>query len=460
MRIGIVSLGCDKNLVDTEYLAGVLESRGHEVVGQGIVDNVDVLVLCTCGFIESAREESMAALLAYADAKKRLGNPRRLVMAGCLAQRWAQEMQAELPDVDAFAGVGRPETLANLIEEIGKNDSPRPERAATAAAAIPPPSMRIAHPLPRKRLDAAPFGYLKIADGCDHACSFCAIPAMKGPYSSVPREILLDETRALIASGVRELNLIAQDVSPYGRDLYKDYALADLLRDLCRLEGDFRVRVLYFYPSGLTASFLEVFASEPRICRYLDIPLQHFDPEALRAMRRPQSEAAVADRIGELRRAVPDVVLRTTLIVGFPGESPKAFQNLLRGVQRMRFEWLGAFAFSPEEDTPAAAMPNQVDPRAAKRRLDRLMQIQAEITAEIQTQQIGRVLRVLVESVSEDGRQARGRSYREAPEVDGEIIVRLDGDADHAPRVGEFVEVRITDADMYDLIGEPASPDR
>ena len=315
--------------------------------------------------------------------------------------------------------------------------------------------MKSDRPLPRKRLDASPAAYLKIADGCDHACSFCAIPAMKGPYASVPREILLDEARGLLESGVRELNLIAQDLAPYGSDLYPDYALPDLLRDLCRLPGDYWVRLLYLYPAALTPRFLEVLAGEDKICKYVDLPLQHLDPAILKAMRRPSGDSDAARRIAQLRRAVPEIAIRTTMIVGFPDETKKAFQNLLKGVQEIGFDRLGAFTFSPEEDTPAAELPNQVPEKTAARRHDRLMRTQAEVSLRLQRKQVGRTLRVLVETVGGDTLEVRGRSQREAPEIDGEIIFQADGAVDSETlkrlRPGDFVEAEIVGADVYDL---------
>jgi ribosomal protein S12 methylthiotransferase len=329
-------------------------------------------------------------------------------------------------------------------------------RAEDAEALIlcPPPLTGARHPLPRKRLDDLPYAYLKIADGCDHACSFCAIPAMKGPYASVPRETVLDEARGLLDSGARELNLIAQDLVPYGRDLYGDYGLPDLLGDLCRIEGDFWIRLLYFYPAGLTPRFLEVFAREEKICKYLDMPLQHLDPAILKAMRRPSGDAGAREQIERLRAAVPEAVIRTTMIVGFPGETAQAFNRLLRGVEQIRFDWLGVFKYSPEEGTPAREMPGRVSARTALRREAKLLETQQRITAASLARQVGRRLRVLIESVSDDGREARGRSWREAPEVDGSVIVDLGGGSRKGlPRRGDFLDVEIAQARVYDLVG-------
>jgi ribosomal protein S12 methylthiotransferase len=457
MKIALITLGCDKNTVDTEYLAGVLTARGHEVAVEGEQRALDVAVLFTCGFIESAREESLDATWQFCEARDRVGNPRRVILAGCLGQRMGEsesEDDEDFPPVDAVAGVGHPEALADLVEAVAAAG----DDEEMVFPIIPPPQMTMDHPVPRLRLDHSPAAYLKIADGCNHTCSFCAIPSMKGAYVSVPREIVLEEARALLDSGARELDLVAQDLAPYGRDLYGEaYGLPELLEALCRLEGDFRIRLLYLYPAGLTDRFLEVFAREEKICKYLDIPLQHLDQDVLRAMRRPDAGGGIAERIERVRQAVPTVAIRTTMIVGFPGETSQAFKNLLRAVEEIRFDWLGAFCFSPEEGTPASEMEAQVPTKTAERRLDRLMRLQAELTAEELAEWVGQRLRVLVETVSAEQNEVRGRSYREAPEVDGEVILRWhEGDPENwleRLRPGDFVEVEITDSDTYDLIG-------
>ena len=468
MKIGIVTLGCDKNSVDTEHLAGILAQRGHEIAVEGTQDVLDVLIIYTCGFIEAARAQSIDIIEGYLETKQKIGNPRRLILAGCLTQRYGEEMRPELPAVDAIVGVGRPQELADLIEQL--------DAGTSAPAPITPPSMRQDRPLPRKRLDTAPSAFLKISDGCNHSCTFCAIPAIKGPYVSVPREQLLAEAHDLLASGVRELNLIGQDLAPYGRDLYTDYGLPELLRDLCRLDGDFWIRLLYLYPAGLTPRFMEVFAAEPKICKYLDIPLQHLDPHILKSMRRPSEEFNAIRHIQDLRRNIPGIVIRTTMIVGFPGETPEAFQNLMDGIQEIAFERLGAFVYSNEEGTDAATMNNAVSEREAERRIDRLMKTQALVSKKIQRTQVGQNLRVLVEFISENGAEARGRSYREAPEVDGEVIIQLAPDGQKKRRgsarvsakkvnpapnlkIGDFVDVQIIASDPYDLYAEIQPPD-
>ena len=462
LKIGIITLGCDKNTVDTEYLAALLEDRGHEIVIEGEQSALDALVVYTCGFIGDARDQSCDTIRAFSRTKREFGNPRRLIMVGCLCQREPDKLREQLPEVDAFFGVGRPRELADLIEEIAMRPADAGDLAGCASDApnapshpnIPAPLMRMDAPLRRKRLDNGPFAYLKIADGCNHACSFCAIPAMKGPYISVPREIVLQEAADLVRGGVREINLIAQDISPYGRDLYDDYELPDLLRDLAAIEGDFWLRLLYFYPAGLTPRFMNTFQNEPKICKYLDIPLQHLDSRILKAMNRPAGDEGLMRRIAELRQAIPDIVLRTTMITGFPGETPAAFQNLLKGIGEIQFERLGAFAYSPEQGTPAAEMGGAVSAATARHRLDLLMKSQAKISLALQRRMIGKTLRVLVESIDASGKLAIARSYREAPDVDGNIIITLPSREKAGITIGDFLNVRITKARTHDLVAE------
>jgi ribosomal protein S12 methylthiotransferase len=300
------------------------------------------------------------------------------------------------------------------------------------------------------RLDRRPYAFLKIADGCNHRCAFCAIPLIKGPLRSVPRRILLDEAQALLDSGAREIALIAQDVSAYGHDLYARYRLPDLLEDLLALEGAFWVRLLYVYPGGLDERLIELLARHPKMCPYLDLPLQHLDVGVLRRMRRPQPSLNVERLVGRLRERIPGLALRTTMMVGFPGEDRAAFERLLAGVKRIRFDRLGAFVFSPERDTAATSMPDRPLPRTAQRRFDRLMRLQATISAELAAAQIGRTVHVLIESADGERNEYVGRTARDAPEVDGVVKV-------HSARplqIGSFVEVKVTAAETYDLIGE------
>jgi len=474
-RVGLVVLGCDKNSVDNEYLAAALARRGALVTGDPIGDGpVDAVVVATCGFTDEARAQSLATILKWAELKRRAPHPMGLYVWSCMGQRWAGELLEGIPELDGVAGVGHFEQLAQAIltGTRHRRHSVFPE-AQSSQFNIQHSKLKIKHSpcvtvpprLGRLRLDSRPYAFLKIADGCNHRCTFCAIPSMKGPLRSVPRGTVLEEARALLASGARELNLIAQDVSAYGQDLYSHYRLADLLEGLLALDGDFWVRLLYVYPGGLNQRLIELLAQHPKLCPYLDLPLQHLDVGVLRRMKRPQPALNIERLVAHLRERIPDLALRTTMMVGFPGEDGAAFERLLAGVERIRFDRLGAFVFSPEEGAPATAMSNIPPRRTALRRLDRLMRLQAEISAKLleewvdrtgqtsrtsQTGQTGRTVRVLVESRDEATGQYLGRTIRDAPEVDGVVKLHSAGPLN----VGTVVDVTITAAETYDLIGE------
>lgn len=444
MRVGIVTLGCDKNTVDNEYLAGLLEEAGCELV---LSDNqmqgapLDAVVVTTCGFIGSAKAQSVDAIVELAERKRNEGNPRKIFVAGCLAQRYADELLAEIPEIDGLVGVGQFKRLAEMI--LGGAE----ERKAVAQV----PQVDIYQHLHRRRLDGRPYAFLKISDGCNHACSFCSIPLMKGKLRSVEPAILLEEARRLLAQGVRELNLVAQDLSMYGMDRWKDYRLPELLRDLCALVGDFWVRCLYFYPGNVTEPFLEMMAREPKIVPYLDMPLQHLDPEVLRRMKRPFHEVNTHEVVGRLRAAIPDLALRTTMIVGFPGETPAAHRNMLEGIARLRFDRLGAFEYSREEDTPAGRMAEQVGARTSKKRWHAVMAAQAGIARELNQRRVGQRTRVLIEGQDPHEKMWVGRSSAEAPEIDGKVFV----DSPTPLQVGSFIEAEITHAEVYDVYARP-----
>lgn len=452
MKIGLVILGCDKNTADAEHLAGLLTSRGHEVAAEGAQEQLDAALILSCGFIRDAREENYAVIADLCAFKKQKGNPRRVVVAGCLPQYEQKELAARFPDVDAWLGVGQLESWVEALEKLDGGEG--------GLAGFHEPDMAESQPLPRQRLDGLGHAFLKIADGCDHRCAFCAIPSIKGPYRSVPLEWLVEEARALVEIGVKELVLIGQDLAPYGRDLEGEVDLPRLLRELCALEGDFRVRMLYLYPSGLTDALLEVMSSEPKICPYLDIPLQHLSPKVLKKMGRPDWECLVEERIALFRKALPDLTLRTTFIVGFPGEGEGDFKELLEGMKRLRFDWMGAFLFSPEKGTAAESLPGPVNPAKAQRRLDKLMKAQQVITQEKLAEQEGRTLRVLVEGVDAETGLLVGRSCREAPEVDGCVFLE-DGPELSQDQLGtgDFVLAEILEADVYDLFGRLTAGD-
>lgn len=448
MRIGLVILGCDKNTVDAEHFAGMLARRMPDSVQVlALTDeappppDLAAVVIYTCGFILDARMESIEAIVAWGRCKMDAGNPARLYVAGCLSQRHAAELRVEFPEVDGFFGVHEMAALADRLCASGVQSS-----AFTDQMDRTPP---------RQRLDARPYAFLKIADGCNHACTFCVIPAIKGACRSVPRETLLAEARMLLDSGVREINLIAQDTTAYGRDRYKTYRLADLLRDLCALPGEFWVRCLYCYPGGITDALVEQLASQPKIVPYLDMPLQHTSPNVLRAMKRPEADQDIPALVARLRQAIPKLVLRTTMMVAFPGETARDHRHMLAMMERLAFEWLGAFIFSPEDGTPAATMPGQVSRRTAARRHDAVMAAQAEITERFNMNRQGTRTRALIEAYDPDLGLWRGRSAAEAPEVDGCLLIRS---GPHL-RPGQFVAATLEEASVYDMTATVAQPE-
>ncbi|HNR30188.1 MAG TPA: 30S ribosomal protein S12 methylthiotransferase RimO [Candidatus Hydrogenedentes bacterium] len=444
MRVGLVTLGCDKNSVDTEYLAALLEDAGHELSLDPEPDAtgaLDAVVITTCGFIADAKRQSVQAVVDWAERKREAGSPKRLLVAGCLAQRYADDLLKEIPEIDGIVGVGQFREIARMVG--ADEDAPRKDVHEVPSVAIYPF-------LRRKHLGGAPHAFLKISDGCNHACTFCSIPLMKGKLRSVDRDTLLREAEQLIAQGVREINLIAQDLTAYGRDTGdKALRLPALLRDLDAIDGDFWIRCLYCYPGGVTDEFLETLRDCPKIVPYLDMPLQHLDPTMLRLMKRPYRAVNTFELVGRLRDAVPGIALRTTMIVGFPGETARAHDRMLEGLGELAFNWVGVFAYSREEDTPAATMPHQTRDATRARRKEAVLELQAQITAMYNRDRVRGRARVLVERFDPERGQWIGRTAGEAPEIDGCVYV-------HSPeplRVGEFVEIEIVDADVFDVSG-------
>ncbi|MBI2425906.1 MAG: 30S ribosomal protein S12 methylthiotransferase RimO [Candidatus Hydrogenedentes bacterium] len=446
MRVGIVTLGCDKNTVDNEYLAGMLSARGCEVM-PGNPDGqtaLDAVVVTTCGFIGAAKEQSVQAIFDLAEAKREHGNPARLFVAGCLAQRYADDILAEFPEIDGLVGVGQFGQLADMILAAATAE----KRNATAEK----PLVDIYQFIERKKLDDRPYAFLKLADGCNHACTFCSIPSMKGKLRSVPHEILLEEARGLLKQGIKEINLVAQDLADYGRDRWKDYRLPQLLRDLCALEGDFWIRCFYLYPGGINDAILEQLATQEKIVPYVDMPLQHLDGGVLHRMKRPYRDVNTVKLVERMRAAVPNLTLRTTMIVGFPGETDAEHQQVLEVMEAVRFDRLGAFQYSQEEDTPAGIMENQVPDEVKAERWRAVMNLQSQIHAEHSRARTGSITRVLVEGYDAEAGAFAARSAGEAPEVDGLVYV----ESERLLPGGEFLDVEITGALECDLFAVPA----
>lgn len=425
-RIGVISLGCAKNLVDTERMLGLLRAAGHTLVSTPA--EADVLIVNTCGFIEPAKQESIDTILEMA-AYKRTGRCRLLVATGCLTERYRKELAEAMPEIDLLLGVREYGRLPGLIARA--LSLPQPPAACGAPRVLTTPPYR---------------AFLRVGDGCSNRCTYCAIPLIRGNYRSRPMEDVMSEVRRFAARGVKEHIMIAQDTTRYGTDWQEKSLLPELMAQAAEVPGVEWLRVLYAYPDEADDRLLEVMAAHPNICKYLDLPIQHINDDILRRMHRRGTSADVR-RILDKSRAM-GLTLRTSLIVGFPGETEAQFQELLDFVKEERFDRMGAFAYSPEEDTPAASMPDQIPEEVKQDRLDRLMTLQAQISLENNQKRIGTVEKVLVTD-AKDGFYL-GRSEREAPDADGAIVFT----AKEAPTVGEFVQVKLTGADTYDLKGE------
>jgi len=438
----ILSLGCPKNLVDSEVMSALLSRAGWSVTDRP--GRADTIVVNTCAFILPAKEESIEEILRMAAWKKK-GRCRRLVVAGCLPQRYGAELARELPEVDLFLGTGDfPEILAHL-ERLGEGKRKGP------LLGVGDPSFLMDATTPRT-VSTAFYGYLKIAEGCSNRCAYCVIPSIRGPFRSRPMADIVAEAERLAAEGARELILIAQDTTGWGRDLRGRPTLNGLLKRLCAVEGPRWIRLLYAYPKNITAELLSTMATEEKICRYLDIPVQHIDDRILRSMNRRGNSAFIRRKIAEIREAVPGIALRTSLIVGFPGETEEQFEGLLRFVQEARFESLGVFPYSPEEGTAAEGMPGQVPQEEKRRRQGLVMEAQAAIADEIGLARIGALEEVLIEGRTDrKDFPFRGRTRFQAPEIDGITYVRA---AEMTP--GEIVRCRVTAAELYDLYAEKA----
>lgn len=436
--VAVVSLGCAKNLVDAEVMVGLLEQAGYRVVDD--VERAEAVIVNTCAFIQPAVEEAVEALLELSELKRQ--GCRALICAGCLPRRYGQELADQLPEVDAFLG---PNEVGQVAEIVAAALAGR--RVLRAA----PPQYLMRADTPRRRSGAHWLAHVKIAEGCDHRCGYCLIPHLRGRYRSRPASDIAAEVRCLIADGVQELCLIAQDTSAWGRDLRPPATLSDLLWSLDLSDFTGWVRLQYLHPTAITDALLETVAALAPVVPYFDLPLQHADQAVLRAMRRPGDADQYLALIERIRSAVPEAALRTTFIVGHPGETDAAFSRLLEFVGQVRFDRLSAFRYWPEEGTASAQLPDQVPVQVAEERLDELMAVQQEISLQLNRSLVGRRLRVLVEGMDADSGLPAGRSYRDAPEVDGQVLLRLPAGV-QLP-AGQFVEAIIEEALDHDLIG-------
>ena len=436
--VGMVSLGCAKNQVDGEVLMATLKNAGFLPVDDAAL--ADIAIVNTCGFIESAKRESIEEILELAALKKE-GKIKKLVITGCLSERYQKEMHQELPEADAVLGIGANGDIAPLLTKMMEEN--------TYVESFPDKSRM---PLCGDRELTTPsyFAYVKIAEGCDNRCSYCAIPLIRGGYRSRTMESIEEECKSLVANGAKELVLIAQDTSRYGIDLYGEYSLAKLMHRLCRIDGLRWLRVLYCYPDSITDELLDTMAQEEKIVPYIDLPLQHASGPILKAMNRRGDRQSLTALMNKIRERVPGVVLRTTLITGFPGETEEDFTELAEFVKDVKFERLGCFAYSQEEGTPAAELPGQLDEEVKAHRAELIMDRQMEIMERQGMELIGKTLEVLVEGYDRYAECWFGRSWRDAPDVDGKIFFTTGG---KRPRLGSFVQVRVEDCMDCDLTG-------
>lgn len=437
MKILFISLGCDKNLVDSEVMLGLLASRGYEMIDDE--QEADIIVVNTCCFIHDAKQESVDNILEMAEYKK-TGKLKALIVTGCLAERYRQEIIDEIPEVDAVLGTTAYDKILDAVDEAleGKHFLEMENLQA-----LPVVNTK------RQITTGGHFAYMKIAEGCDKHCTYCIIPKIRGTYRSVPMEQLIKEAEELAAQGVKELILVAQETTLYGKDLYGEKSLHKLLKELCKVSGIQWIRILYCYPEEITDELIQVIKEEPKICHYLDLPIQHANDEILKRMGRRTSKQELIDIVTKLRKEIPDICLRTTLITGFPGETEEQHQELVEFVDEMEFDRLGVFTYSPEEDTPAATMLDQIDEEVKLERQAELMELQQEIAFDTAENMIGREMLVMIEGKIADEPAYVGRTYRDAPKVDGLIFV----ETGELLMSGDFAKVTVTGAEEYDLIG-------
>ena len=438
MNILFISLGCDKNLVDSEVMLGLLDKKGYQIVDSE--EDADIIVVNTCCFIHDAKEESIQTILEMAEYKKE-GKLKALIVTGCLAQRYQQEIIDEIPEVDAVLGTTSYDHIVEAVEEALAGNG---HVVLEDVDALPD--------VKEKRLvtTGGHYAYMKIAEGCDKHCTYCIIPKLRGNYRSVPMEKLLAEAKDLADQGVKELILVAQETTVYGKDLYGEKSLHKLLRELCKISGIQWIRILYCYPEEIYDELIQTIKEENKVCHYLDLPIQHASDAVLKRMGRRTSKAQLVEIVEKLRKEIPDISLRTTLITGFPGETQEQHEELKDFVDEMEFDRLGVFTYSPEEDTPAATMTEQIPEEVKEDRQAELMELQQEIAFDLAEDMVGREVLVMIEGKVADENAYVGRTYKDAPNVDGLIFINTDEEL----MSGDFARVRVTGALEYDLIGE------
>ena len=439
VKVGMVSLGCSKNQVDGEIMLSLIQRDGYELCVDA--EQCDVVIINTCAFIEDAKRESIENILEFCELKRQ-GVIKAVVVTGCLAERYQQELVTEIPEADVILGIGRNTDIVNAIDQALQG-----ERVVEFA-----PKDELVMDAERVLTNAPYYAYIKLADGCDNRCTYCAIPNIRGRFRSRKMENILEEVRRFAAQGVTEMNLVAQDTTRYGEDIYGKLMLPELIREVCKVDGVHWVRILYCYPQRVTDELLEVMASEPKVVKYMDVPVQHASGRILKAMNRRDDYDYLRNLMQKIREKIPGVVLRTTFITGFPGETEEDFAEMTRLVKEVKFERVGCFTYSPEDGTPAYSMPEQIDEETKRRRADIVMSEQLAIAEEFARSWIGRELEVVVEGLNEETGIYYGRSYMDAPDIDTRVYF----DSPYEHETGEYVMVTVTGSQGYDLVAEEA----
>ncbi|MCR5490256.1 MAG: 30S ribosomal protein S12 methylthiotransferase RimO [Saccharofermentans sp.] len=442
IKITLLALGCSKNLVDCETMSTLLKEAGYNVIND--VPASDIVVINTCGFIESAKKEAIDAILDVADYKTPNGNVKKIIVSGCLSQRYPEDIIKELPEVDAVLGTAHYGDIVDIVAKLASEFDRESEKINLTTGVG-----GYKHLVKEREISTEAYAWLKIGEGCLNKCSFCAIPIIRGSFVSRPMEDIVEEAKIIASKGIKEIVLAAQDTTNYGIELYKERSLTKLLRKLSEIEGIELIRVMYGYMDGITPDLIEEMAKNPKVAHYLDIPIQHGCNKILKAMKRRDTAELITSRLEMIRAAMPDCIIRTTVMVGFPGETEEDFKELKDNLRKWKFDRLGCFIFSPEEGTKAFDMPDQIDDETKQRRYDEIYELQQQISAEQSQKRLGTVTRVNICSISDDGIFYVGRSYGEAPEVDPVIYVASQKEE---LKIGEFVDVKIADcSDDYDM---------
>lgn len=434
MNVGLITLGCTKNQVDSEMILGYLKGLGFGIVNDS--KEADIIVVNTCGFIESAKKEAIDTILEMTEYKEN-GKCKHLIVTGCLAKRYKQDILRDIPEVDLVIGVNEYKDIDKILSDYFKEE--------------------ILGKLEFKdRIISSnfPMAYIRISDGCDNRCSYCAIPLIRGGFKSRTMEDILDEVKLLASQGISEFVVISQDTSKYGLDIYGSLKLAELLNKISKIDGVKWIRILYMYLYEVSDELLLEIKNNDKVCKYFDIPIQHMSDKVLKEMNRKDTKELIYNKVNKIKEMIPEAILRTTVIVGFPGETEEEYEELLTGIKDLKFDRLGAFTYSKEEDTKAAVMDNQIDESVKEDRLNKLLTIQREISLNNNKNRVGNIVEVLVENVSDDEEYFTARSYMDAPDVDGKILIKIDNDSTSKVIVGEYAKVKIIGYSEYDLFAE------